>query len=95
MASPCGVLDSHGDKLYAYPFSGEARDTSKDLDLAGENAAPRGVWSNGTTIWVTDIDDRKLYAYNSSGERVAGHDIDLHSRNADAAPSGETATPSG
>ena len=35
-----------------------------------------GLWSDGTTIWVSDHDDDKLYAYTlSSGERDAGKDF--------------------
>ena len=32
--------------------------------IAAENRAPRGIWSDGTTMWVADTDDDKLYAYN-------------------------------
>ena len=32
--------------------------------VAAGNGAPRGIWSNGTTMWVVDSSDDKLYAYN-------------------------------
>ena len=60
------VVDSGGDKIYAYSMSTKARDASKDfntLSAAGNNN-PYGLWSNGTTMWVVDISDRKIYAYN-------------------------------
>ena len=33
---------------------------------AAENNVPTGIWSDGTTMWVADFDDDKLYAYNLS-----------------------------
>ncbi len=29
-----------------------------------ENTNPSGLWSNGTTMWVSDYVNKKLYAYN-------------------------------
>ncbi len=74
------VADDSDDKLYAYTLSGGARDSSKEFGLASrssggtfaadDNGRPVGVWSDGTTIWVADNDDRKLYAYTlSNGSR--------------------------
>ena len=44
------------------------RDAAKDFDTfaAAGNTSPRGLWSDGTTLWVTDRDDKKLYAYKRS-----------------------------
>ena len=53
------------------------------LEAAG-NASPQGMWSDGTTIWVADGDDDKLYAYTlATGVRAASSDIILHSDNGD------------
>ena len=44
------------------------RDSDKDfntLDAAG-NGSPAGIWSDGTTMWVADSSDEKIYAYNLS-----------------------------
>ena len=30
---------------------------------------PRGIWSDGTEVWVLDTDDSKVYAYNTDGTR--------------------------
>ncbi len=59
--------------IYAYNMETKARDgssgsrpkefTSSVLSTAG-NDAPRGIWSNGTTMWVLDNADKKIYAYN-------------------------------
>ena len=46
------------------------------LDDAGNNV-PRGIWSDGTTMWVVDDTDDKLYAYNlSTKARDATKDFD-------------------
>ena len=37
------------------------------LDDAG-NTQPRGIWSDGTTMWVVDEEDEKLYAYKMSDQ---------------------------
>ena len=59
------------------------RDPGKDIDLATGNNNPRGIWSNGTTVWVADSgNDDKLFAYTlSDGTRDADKDIDLHTDN--------------
>ena len=53
-------------KIFAYNLSTKSRDSSKDFDtlLAAENKNPVGLWSDGTTMWVADSQDGKLYAYN-------------------------------
>ena len=44
--------------------------------LAPENRKPSGIWSDGETAWVADLDDARLYAYpRSDGERQPGKDI--------------------
>ena len=68
------------DKIFAYALSTGARDTAKDintLNSAGNNDSV-GIWSNGTTLWVSDNTDDILCAYTlSDGTRNAGKDIDL------------------
>ena len=41
---------------------------SDDFDglITAENNRPRGMWSDGTTMWVTDWIDIKIYAYDMS-----------------------------
>ncbi len=44
---------------------------------AAENDYPTSLWSDGTTIWVSDLADEKLYAYNRSTRvRDPGKDFD-------------------
>ena len=46
--------------------------------IAAGNTVPYGVWSDGTTIWVTDELDGKLYAYRMSDRtRDAAKDFDI------------------
>ena len=55
-----------------------------DLDTlrAAGNTAPTGVWSNGTTLWIADSTDAKIYAYTlADGARDSSKDITLHEDN--------------
>ena len=46
------------------------------LDAAGNNV-PTGIWSDGTTMWVADWVDDKLYAYTlATGARDSARDFD-------------------
>ena len=46
------------------------------------NADPRGLWSDGTTLWVADPIDDKLYAYKTSDKtRDATKDFTLTAEN--------------
>lgn len=56
------------DKLYAFSLSKRNRDAAKDfntLEAAGNNQ-PRGLWADGTTMWVADAKNDKIYAYRLS-----------------------------
>ena len=67
------VSDTDDDKLYAYdiehlgdlitPF---ARNATKDFNtlVGAGNTTPVGIWSDGTTMWVSDFSDIDIYAYN-------------------------------
>ena len=72
------------DRIEAYNLSNGNRDTSKEfttLNAAG-NRMPSGIWSDGTTMWVADVDDDKIYAYKMSDKsRDSGKDITLDSGN--------------
>ena len=82
------MADEEDTFLYAYALSDGMKQTSQEIDLHTDNSDPWGIWSNGTTIWVTDSEDTKLYAYAlSDGTRQDGTDsttdleIDLHTEN--------------
>ena len=51
---------------------------AKDFNTlnAADNDYPTGIWSDGTTMWVADSQDDKLYAYNlSTSAREEAKDI--------------------
>ncbi|MDE0340210.1 MAG: hypothetical protein OXI80_21240 [Caldilineaceae bacterium] len=48
----------------SFAFSAQSRLADKDIQLDTENTNARGAWSDGTTIWVTDYIDGKIYAYD-------------------------------
>ena len=47
-------------------------DPNKDIDLNSNNSDPRGIWSDGTNMWVADSEDGKLYTYNMWTNSLAG-----------------------
>ena len=75
------------DKIFAYKRSDGSRDPAKDfdtLDGAG-NASPRGIWSDGDTMFVVDYYAGRVFAYNMSDkQRDPSREIVLDSRNAHA-----------
>ena len=52
-------------KLIAYNLATKARDSSKDFNtlVGAGNSNPGGLWSDGTTMWVVDRTDDKIYSY--------------------------------
>ena len=55
---------------------GPAEVESAGFPLAPENSRPSGIWSDGETAWVADLDDARLYAYRrADGERQPTKDI--------------------
>ena len=61
----------------------QTADATKDFNLHSDNDKPTGIWSNGTTIWVADNSDDKLYAYAlDGGARQTSQEFNLHSDNA-------------
>ena len=75
------------DFLFAHELDQDAEATqllvpNKSITLDLNNSAPRGVWSDGDTVWVLDADDDKLYGYDLElRTRKAGKDFNLHSAN--------------
>ena len=61
----------------------KARLPERDIDtlLAAGNMDPIGLWSDGTTLWVVDSLDNRVYAYGlADGVREATRDIDEAAR---------------
>ena len=56
-------------------YGWKAADDFDGLNAAG-NSSPYGIWSDGTTMWVADIFDDKIYAYTfSDGSRDTSKDF--------------------
>ena len=59
--------------------------SDSDFSLATDNADPRGVWLNTTTMWVADTVDNKLYAYDLvTNDRDSSKDFTLDTENGGA-----------
>ena len=50
-------------KAFAFNTFG-TEDTTRTITLYAGNSSPSAVWSNDTTIWVADVYDRRIYAYD-------------------------------
>ena len=60
----------------------QSRDSGSDFTLDTANGYPTGIWSDGTTLWVADFEDRKLYAYRMSDRsRDSDRDFTLDAAN--------------
>ena len=69
--------------VFAYTLSDGVRDTTKEFPLhLATTYAARGMWSDGTTLWVSDYKAAKLFAYAlAGGARIPQKDISLHLSN--------------
>ena len=73
------------DEVYAYDLASGERLGEREFELAETNRAPRGFWSDGDTVWVSDSGRDRLFAYDlASGERQEERELELADRNADA-----------
>ena len=55
------VLDDHANAIFVYDLaSGELL---AEYTLDDDNDSPHGLWSDGVTIWVSNHDPRRLFAY--------------------------------
>ena len=63
------VADGDDDKIYAYSMkNSKEREEAKEFNIAavsdiGINEFPEGIWSDGTTMWVADGSELKIFAY--------------------------------
>ena len=65
--------------------SGVTHDPARSFDLAPHNGHPSDLWSDGTTLWIVDTYDVKLYAYTLGGAGAtydSTKDITLDQENA-------------
>ena len=55
---------------------------NKDIELDAANADAKYMWGDGTTLWVLNTTDAKMYAYTiGTGQRDSDKDIDLETGN--------------
>ncbi len=65
----------HIDRGISAAYGWKAEDDFNGLRGAG-NSHPTGIWSDGTTMWVVDERDHKIYAYDlATKARVPSKDI--------------------
>ena len=77
--------DGADDAIYAYDLESGERVEEREFELDERNRAPRGVWSDGETLWIADSGRDTLFAHDlASGERLPERDIVLHDDNSDA-----------
>ena len=77
------VADPTVKKIFAYMLSDGTRLAARDFSVHGDesvegeqNVYPLGIWSDNTTMWVYDGNDRNIYAYNlSDGSRDVSKDV--------------------
>ena len=73
------------------PYNRDPNNDFNTLQAAGNTFAqcPTGLWSDGTTLWVADSDDAKIYAYNlSTKARDPNNDFNTLQAAGNNAPSG-------
>ena len=71
-------LEGHGVYINRASEATYGWDSVRDIDMprAAGNLLPEGIWSDGATMWVTDREDDKIYAYNlATGSRQPTKDI--------------------
>ena len=75
--------------LIPWVVQAQSRDVGSDFILDAANGYPTGIWSDGTTMWVADFADDKLYAYRMSDRsRDSGKDFDTLSVAGNGSPVG-------
>ena len=76
--------DGADDAVYAYDLESGERVEDAEFALAEQNRAPRGLWSDGETVWVSDSGRDRLFAYDlASGRRDEERELELPRDNRD------------
>ena len=76
--------DGADDAIYAYDLESGERVEHREFELDDANLAPRSVWSDRHTIWISDSGKEKLFAHDlASGDRLPDSDLALHPDNDD------------
>ena len=69
-----------GDKIQAYDLTTKIREPARDFSglAAAGNQEPSGIWSDGTTLWVANYEQR---SYNNAGDRVRHYSAKIYAYN--------------
>ena len=82
------VVDTYDQKIYNYTYNRLVNGTrlpEKEFNFYSENINAYDIWSDGVTLWVNDIVDRKIYAYDlATGIRDEDKEFNLHIDNGSA-----------
>ena len=73
------------------PSNAFTRNPAEDFDTleAAGNTGPQGIWSDGTTMWVADWLEEKIYAYDTATRaRVPGKDFNTLKAAGNTGPQG-------
>ena len=87
------VVENGNDRIYAYALGAEGTgylpgdSFLTQLSAAGNNN-PRHIWSDGTTMWVSDKDDKRIYAYKMADKSREDKEIAVSVINSTAQISG-------
>ena len=66
-------------------FEKAGRFADREFDLASDNESPQGLWSDGTTLWVSDSSQNRVSGYNvgdETGNVVQGFDLHIDNNSA-------------
>ena len=77
------VHDQLDKKIYVYNLETKLQVSNKNIDLDSSKGTYKGIWSDGTTMWVTEATTPDTaYAYTlDGGARDSTKDITLDSLN--------------
>ena len=65
-------------RVAAFNFSGGSLLEDQTFDLSEANSTPRGISSDGDTLWVANDNPRKLFAYDlETGRHLPHKDVDI------------------
>ena len=62
------VIDNRRESIFAYNL--ETGELIAEYELDDFNADPRGIWSDGVTLWVSDDGANRIFAYRINGETL-------------------------
>ena len=74
-----GSTDSTQARILAYNTSDGSRDSAKDFNTLhlNLNDSPSGIWSDDTIMYVADLNDREIYAYNLATKQRISSTMDV------------------